>query len=171
MLLSFCIFYDIDIKQFTVQHLLAFVEFLAFSSLAYNTILNYCSGIKAKLQLFGLPVQPFEHKKYHLLLFSLSKNLPYNPKVKGVFDIDQLTRIIQLCETQPHSVVYKALFLTAFHAFLRLSNIAPEATHNFDVTRHLVRADLIYAPPGAHLMIKWSKTRQNLIKLQQCKYH
>ena len=42
-----------------------------------------------------------------------------------------------------------------------MSNIAPHSSSKFDPCGHFLRQDLIFAPPGAHLLIKWTKTLQH----------
>ena len=42
-----------------------------------------------------------------------------------------------------------------------MSNIAPHSSSKFDPCVHFLRQDLIFAPPGAHLLIKWTKTLQH----------
>ena len=54
-------------------------------------------------------------------------------------------------------IVYKAVFLTAFYCFLRLSNLAPHSRLSFDASRHITGGDVIFAKKFA----KWSKTNQN----------
>ena len=61
--------------------------------------------------------------------------------------------------------VYKALFLTAFYSFLRISNFVPVAVAAFDCTRQLTVNNVIWAVPGAHLIIKWSKVLQSRDRL------
>ena len=41
-----------------------------------------------------------------------------------------------------------------------MSNIAPHSSSSFSNQVHLVRKDIIFAPPGAHIFIMWSKTLQ-----------
>ena len=36
-----------------------------------------------------------------------------------------------------------------------MSNMAPHSSKKFDPTRHFFRQDLMFATPGAHLLIKW----------------
>ena len=40
-------------------------------------------------------------------------------------------------------------------------NVAPHSDKTFDPARHFLRQDLIFADPGAHLLIKWTKTLQS----------
>ena len=56
--------------------------------------------------------------------------------------------------------------MTAFFAFLRISNLAPYTARTFDHTRHLTKQDVIFGEPGIHLIIKWSKTLQTRDKYQ-----
>ena len=49
----------------------------------------------------------------------------------------------------------------AFYGFLRMSNIAPHSLKNFDKFQHFLRQDVIFGPPGVHLVLKWTKTMQD----------
>ena len=42
-----------------------------------------------------------------------------------------------------------------------MSNVAPHSIARFDPDKHFLRQDVIFAPPGAHLIIKWTKTLQD----------
>ena len=42
-----------------------------------------------------------------------------------------------------------------------MSNIATHSTKQFSVDRHFLRQDVIFGPPGAHLVVKWTKTLQD----------
>ena len=42
-----------------------------------------------------------------------------------------------------------------------MSNIAPHSSKQFNPQRHLLRQDVIFAPPGAHIILKWCKTMQD----------
>ena len=44
---------------------------------------------------------------------------------------------------------------------LHLPNIVPISAKSFDVTRNLLRSDVIFGTPGAHIIIKWSKAMQS----------
>ena len=76
------------------------------------------------------------------------------------------TRPLRTCDRLQDPLLYTAIFLTAFFAFLRMSNIAPHSRVKFDPGRHLLRQDVIFASPGAHILLKWSKTMQNRIAHQ-----
>ena len=44
-----------------------------------------------------------------------------------------------------------------------MSNIASHSTRQYDYFRHLNRQDVIFAPPGAHVLLKWIKTLQDRV--------
>jgi integrase len=54
----------------------------------------------------------------------------------------------------------KSAYLLLFFSFVRQSNIAPRSAKAYDFTRHLSIADIFFSPPGAILLIKWTKTIQ-----------
>ena len=56
--------------------------------------------------------------------------------------------------------MYKALFLLAFHGFLRISNLLPTSQTSNQTHRHLTRGDVSITHPGVKVFIKWSKTLQ-----------
>ena len=41
-----------------------------------------------------------------------------------------------------------------------MSNVAPHSRFKFDPNRHFLRQDIIFHPPGAHVLLKWTKTLQ-----------
>ena len=42
-----------------------------------------------------------------------------------------------------------------------MSNMAPHSRFKFDSNRHFLRQDVIFADPGAHILLKWTKTLQD----------
>ena len=42
-----------------------------------------------------------------------------------------------------------------------MSNIAPHSAAKFDPVVYIFRQDLIFTPPVAHLLLKWTKTLQD----------
>ena len=54
------------------------------------------------------------------------------------------------------------MFLLAYLAFFRLSNLVPPLSKEFDITKHLCRGDFICDESSATVLVKWSKTLQSL---------
>ena len=67
---------------------------------------------------------------------------------------------MNVCDSMYMGMVYKAAYLLAFFSFLRISNLVPHSVNAFSVFKHLTKADVIFAPPGAHIIVKWTKTMQ-----------
>ena len=101
----------------------------------------------------------------NLILKSFQINAPLKIRHKGIIDVVMLSNIIYACQYLDYPHLYRALFLTAYYSFLRISNFAPPAAGQFDTTRHLTRGDIVWGAPGAHLILKWHKAMQ---KRSQC---
>ena len=144
-----------------VKLILAFLEFLAHNAISYPVILNYVSSLRVQFKNFDLPVHVLYHQKIKLFLRSLSINLPYAPKHKGVFDIKTLKAIISLVSVTKYPIIFKAIFLLAFYGFFRISNLLPTRPNSFDKTRHFTMGDIIWGAPGAHVVVKWIKSMQS----------
>jgi integrase len=88
--------------------------------------------------------------------------LRHYPNQKLPITSELLYQICNACDQQGTTGrTLKAIFTMLFFSFLRQSNIAPKTVKTFDPTRHLVKADIFFAPPGYVIFIKWSKTLQH----------
>ena len=123
LLLQFLQFIQIDIKNMLYVTILAFMVFLQGNGLSHASIEAYVSSLKSQFKSLGLPLSPFTHHAVLLALRSMSIKVPVLKKTKGIFDLSTLHVIVNLCVTL--GFVYKLLFLLAFFAFLRLSNMPP----------------------------------------------
>ena len=139
---------------------LAFIEFLQSNGLSPPSISGYVHSLRSKFKILGLPLSPLSHHSVFLALRSLSLNVPHPRRVKGIFDVSALHSIISACLHLPLGYVYAPLFLLAFFAFLRLSNIVPVSPSSFSPLTHLCRGDVIFHPSFATIVLKWSKTLQ-----------
>ena len=131
--------------ELTVHSFLAFLEYLYINS---ATKYHWNPEI-------------LSHRLISKYLRSISINSRFAPTPRGIFNLNTLTLISQACDILDDSLLFRAIFLLAFFAFLRMSNIAPHSRFKFDASRHLLRQDIIFAHPGAHILIKWTKTLQD----------
>ena len=143
--------------QVDTHLLLSFMEFLWQNGHSKANIANYVAALRTLYIIHGLPTQPFTDQRIQLYLKALKLNAPFQPTIRPTLDIAKLHSLLGFCESVPHSNVFKALYLTCFFSFLRLSNSLPHSLSTFDVTRHIARADFITAGSGAVLLLKWSK--------------
>ena len=152
-----------------VDSVLVFLEFLVQNGSKSHTLTSYVSVLNHYFKLFDIQTWGICHRKVHLFIKSVSMNSVYSPTFKALITIPILQKIVQVCDTIAYGQVYKASFLLAFFAFLRLSNIAPVSSTSFDPSRHFLRGDIIFAPPpppGAHVILKWAKAMQSSSKYQ-----
>ena len=79
---------------------------------------------------------------------------------RNIINIGTLKRMVAVCHRFANADIFKAVFLTAFFGFFRLSNMAPHAIAQFDSTRHFTGGDVFFQKNEAQLLLKWSKTIQ-----------
>ena len=165
--LAFAIFFTIDITQLNADHSLAFLEFLVFNQISQASINNYLSAVKTMLQVYGIQTSAFRDPRVSYFTRALKLQAPYRVALQSIIDIPTLTNIVSTCDSMYMGQVYKACFLTSFFSFLRISNLVPHSLSTFNPLEQLARADIFFAPPGAHILIKWSKTLQsrNAVKI------
>ena len=159
---SFLLFMDLP-PAFTLHSLLAFLEYLYVNHLSPKVIQNYLSSLKTFAKVHSLSLAPFSHQLISAYVRSISINSQFSPLPKGIFDLNTLTLMIRACDLLDDPPLYKTAFLLAFYGFLRMSNIAPHSKAKFNPDRHILRQDIIFAPPpppGAHVLLKWTKTLQ-----------
>ena len=99
------------------------------------------------------------HRLVTEYLRSISINTRFAPTPRGIFDLSTLALISQAaCDILVDPPLFRAAFLLAFFAFLRMSNIAPHSRFKFDSHIHFLRQDIIFPEPGAQVLIKWTRT-------------
>ena len=108
-----------------------------------------------------LPTQLLQDPRIKYFQKSVTLHRPFNPSLKSIIDIDTLQLIIRMCDSTYMGQVFKAVYTLAFFSFLRLSNLVPHSIKSFSPLYHLARGDIIFAPPGLHILGKWSKTIQD----------
>ena len=133
-----------DPAHLTVQRLLVFLEFLVASDFSFTQISNYLSGIKAMAVVHGLSDFPFSHVQVKYFVRSLQISNPITVTLKKIIDIPLLRRIVHQCDQTYMGQVFKAIYLTAFFSFLRLSNFVPHALSQFSAKKHLTKEDIFF---------------------------
>ena len=142
----------------SVHNLLTFLEYLFQNCISPKVISTSFSSIHSKAKLYGLDVSSIAHPAVQRYIRSISINSRFAPTPRGIFDIRTLYNISLSCDILSDPIFYRAIFLTVLYGFLRMSNIAPHGLAKFSWDHHFLKQDLIFAPPGAHLLNKWTKT-------------
>ena len=105
----------------------------------------------------------------HLFLKSVQVNASMRVKVKGVFTVRVLEQLVKKSRTLQNGQIFAVIFLTAFWGVFRLSTLVPQNLHSFDKTRFPIQNDVIWAKPGAHIIITCSKSMQVFGQVQVLK--
>ena len=158
--LAFTIFMELPV-ELNIHSILAFLEYLYTNSVSHKVMLNYVSSIKKAAIKYQWHPEVLSHRLVSEYLRSISINTRFAPTPRGIFDLTTLALISQACDILSDPSLFRAIFLLAFFAFLGMANIAPHSRFKFDKQRHFLRRDIIFAEPGAHILIKWTKTLQD----------
>ena len=167
LFLAFTIFMKLNIFQLTPVMVLAYLQFLESNNISASAMANHLSAIKAKLSIYGVPTHMFQDSRIRYFQKAMTLHKPFKVQLKKVIDINTLQLIVRTCDSTYMGQVFKAIYTMAFFSFLRLSNLVPHNVCAFSPLYHLARGDIIFAKPGMHILIKWSKTMQarNMIKI------
>ena len=122
---------------------------------------NYVSAIKAMFILFHLDYHILKDPQIKYVIKSVRINRPLSFFRRNIMDLHTLRNLVPLYDHSYIGIIYKAVFLTAFYGFLRLSNLALHSHHTFDPSRHITEGNVIFAKKLVKIILKWSKTNQN----------
>ena len=161
LFLAFTIFMKVNIFAITPLSLIAYLQFLESNHISVASMSNHLSAIKAKLALFGLPLHPFADPRIKYFQKAMTLHRPFKVTLKKIIDIHTLQLIVRACDFTYMGQVFKAVYTIAYFSFLRLSNLVPHSTTLYSPLYHLARADIIFAPPGVQIIVKWTKTLQS----------
>ena len=159
--LAFQVAAGLLLHQVTPLVLLAYIQYLINASLSESNISNHLAALRAFHIMHGLSTDAFQDRHIPLLLKSITINRPLAPKITQGLSIERLHQIISVSAGLEHNVTFIALYSFIFFSFLRLSNLLPHTSKQYDYTRHMARGDVIFSHSGATVIIKWSKTIQD----------
>ena len=159
--ISFCIHFglrDIDPEPDTAC---LYVEFLAQNLKSPKSVANYISSVKFLHKWLGQPVQAFESFEVSLLLRACNLTMGHVPLQRRPLSPDLIRLVLKTARsTSSCYPVLKCAILFSFFGFLRMSNLTPRITSQFDPKKHTCKGDIFRAEPGLIILLKWSKTNQ-----------
>ena len=129
---------------------------------------NTIASLLALNVMFSISATNIKHRADNLWWQkAMILHKPFKVQLKKVIDINTLQLIVRTCDSTYMGQVFKTIYTMAFFSFLRLSNLVPHSASAFSPLYHLTRGDIIFAKPGMHILIKWSKTIQarNIVKI------
>ena len=158
--LAFCVFYHIQVNQVTADTILAYLQFLADNNVSSSALSNHLSALKTQFTLYALNVAPFQDSRLTYFTKARARLAPMRLAFKSIIDTPTLHSIIRQCDRIHMGYIFKAAILLSYFAFLRISNLVPHSIATYNPLKQLARGDIFFFPPGAHVMLKWSKTLQ-----------
>ncbi|XP_077985143.1 uncharacterized protein LOC144439784 [Glandiceps talaboti] len=158
----FCLFYGLKPVPASPTVLSLFIQFLSETTKNIGTLRNYLNAIRILHELNGFDGQVIHHLFLHMTLQGVSHLYPQVPKQKLAITPDILLTLHGYLDlSRPLDLTLWAAFLTAFHLFLRKSNLVPPTKAKFDPTKHLARRNFKFTDLGVIIALTWSKTNQN----------
>ena len=165
LFLAFIVHMNISVAS-SLQTVLVYLEFLVQNNLKAVSLRNHLSILKYYFSLFGWSTSVFNERKVQLFVKSVQINAKLQVKVKGIFKVELLQRLVTSVMRFTNAEVYRALFLVSFFGFFRLASLVSNLSAEFDVTRFPVLGDVIWGAPGAHIVMTCSKTMQKAGAMQ-----
>ena len=145
----------------SVHNILIFLEYLYSNALSPKVFKNYLSSISSATTFYHLDPGPLADPAISRFIRNITINSTFSPTPRGIFTIEMLYQISVACDIILDWLLFRAIFLTSYFAFLRMSYIAPHSIKKFNSSWHFLRQDVIFGHPGAHIIIKWTKTLQD----------
>ena len=140
----------------------AFAELLLISGRSPATVKNYLSAIKSLFQEWRAAsvVKDLTSPAWTLTLRAISYSAGPEPDNRSAITIEDLTRLVAVCNTDPSLVPLRVALVFGFLGYLRISNMTAPTAQSFDPTRHTSWADVRPCEQGLLLDLKWTKTLQ-----------
>ena len=159
--IGFCICMKLACNDMLLSTVMAFLEFLVYNKVSTHMIANHVSALRAMAIVYDIPFTALDHPKVKYFLKSLKINRLLSVTRRHIMDLNTLREIILYCPRFADSVTVKAIFLTAFFSFFRISNLVPHSISTYDSARHFSGGDIFFQKKFVKLLVKWSKTLQS----------
>ena len=156
LFLAFVIYCDLS-SPYHMDTVVLYLKYLIQNNLKACSLHNHVAVLKHFFALFDWPVHVLTSRKVQLIIKSVQMNAKLEVKVKGVFTITLLRKLVRQTDRYHNGCVFKALFLVAFYGFFRLASLLPPSIKDFDRTRFPILGDIIWGRPGAHLVMTCAK--------------
>ena len=164
LFIQFALVYDVDLYAPRLDDFGAFAELLLISGRSPATVKNYLSAIKSLFQEWRAAsvVKDLTSPAWTLTLRAISYSAGPQPDNRSAITLEDLTRLVAICNTDPSLVPLRVALVFGFLGYLRISNMTPPTAQSFDPTRHTSWADVRPCEQGLLLDLKWTKTLQTL---------
>ena len=123
--MAFSICAKIKMSHLSVSIALSYLDLFIDNNVSAHMFSNHISATRTMSVLYDLPYQPWDHSKIKYFVKSIKLIRPMALPKRNVINLNTLKTIAAITQRFPNPLVYKAVFLTAFFGFFRLSTISP----------------------------------------------
>ena len=143
-----------------VNHILAFIEYLAQHFKSPQSVKNSISSLSTAMKRARRPLQVLSHLKVQLATRAIEINMRHVPTRKRPVTPQELDDITKSVWYNTRNISAVCAIAMAFTGFLRQSNLVAKSAAAFDPTRTMTRADITKTGAVLNVTLKWSKTIQ-----------
>lgn len=143
------------------ETLCLYIEFLAQNLKSPKSVANYLSAVKYFHKWLGEPLEVLEAFEVTLLLRACHLTMEHVPLQRRPLSPDLLRQMLSAAKAASSCfIVFRCAALFSFYGFLRMSNLTPRITSQFNPKKDTCRGDIFRAEPGLVILLKWTKTNQ-----------
>ena len=157
---AFSAHFNIDYTCPGVNHILAYIEYLAQHFKSPQSVKNSISSLSTAMKRAGRPLQVLSHFKVQLATRAIEINMRHVPTRKRPVTPKELDDITKSVWYNTRNISAVCAIAMAFTGFLRQSNLVAKSAAAFDPTRTMTRADVTKTGAVLNVTLKWSKTIQ-----------
>ena len=134
LFIQFALVYDVDLYAPRLDDFGAFAELLLISGRSPATVKNYLSAIKSLFQEWRAAsvVKDLTSPAWTLTLRAISYSAGPQPDNRSAITLEDLTRLVAVCNTDPSLVPLRVALVFGFLGYLRISNMTPPTAQSFD---------------------------------------
>ena len=139
---AFSAHFNIDYTCPGVNHILAYIEYLAQHFKSPQSVKNSISSLSTAMKRAGRPLQVLSHFKVQLATRAIEINMRHVPTRKRPVTPKELDDITKSVWYNTRNISAVCAIAMAFTGFLRQSNLVAKSAAVFDPTRTMTRADV-----------------------------
>lgn len=163
LFLKFARKYKFSYKEVTPGQLLVFIEFLAERVSSPDTIKNYLGSIKMCFKRSRYSTAVFDDVAVRDALHAVTNTIRHFPSPSMPISPSNLENIINSINDKEAPTI-KCFLAVSFASIFRQSTICPRSARDFDASRQILRADVMFKEGHIWVRHKWSKSDQSSVK-------
>ena len=119
--------------------MLTYTEYLHANGMSSKIIKHYILSASVMEDCYNIDHEALSHSCVVRLLRSIDMNTMFAPTPQGGFDARTVYFLSISYDNLRDPLLFRAIFLTAYYGFLRMSSISPDSASRFDPLTHLLQ--------------------------------